>query len=194
MKFLIKKKSPLLPPKSGRGYNRLRRFVRAYSVIIYHAGTYPKTGESVGDVSELLEVYGIPVRREEGQIGRTRKKKWPYSQNVKNRFAKRKWQQQIGKITNQIVYGHGVRDYYRGYQRFARGVVKELRKEIMRLREPELALATIQKKTYEKCKDPTKPLIETGRLLKSIRYQVIRNRGRSAEEIRGDWEYEQAGV
>lgn len=191
MKFLLKRtnKAPIPAMKvlrSKKQLERHKRFSRDYAVIIYHKDeTYP-SGSTVEEVSDILENVGVRYKNRENKVGRPKKKVWPYSQKVRNRFYRRKWRNEISKI-GRLVARKKLRTYYNGFQKFGRLVVEQLQDEIKSIQEPKLEPTTI------KMKGSSKPLIDTKRLLNSIRYKVVKTKGRYADEIRKSDEYVNVG-
>lgn len=146
-------------------HDRLQKMKKDYAVVIYHTGEYP-SGTPVGDVADILENVGVHEKNKKGQVGRPNVKRWPFSKNVRARNYNRRWRKMISGIADNIVRGN-LKNYHQGYQNLGRLIVSQLYEEICAMEKPPLAQSTIDKKGH------SKPLMDTLRLLKSIRYKVV---------------------
>lgn len=117
------------------------------------------------DHSQKGEVIGgIVEKREEGQIGRTRVKRWDVWKACSSR-CRRRWQRECRNIGMYIVNGD-LRSIRQGYFRLKEMVVVDFQKQMFLTVKPKLAENTI------KWKGSDHPLFETFRMFKSVRGRV----------------------
>lgn len=151
----------------NRAWKRVARMKNDFAILIYHVGSYPKKrgGTPVGQVSEQLQNIGF-VKHVNGKVGRPQIKKWDFMARLSKRNSKTEWRRDVFRIGRRVIDGQ-LRNIRSGYVELGKKIVDEAKNEILAIQTPPLEPATIRRKGHDK------PLIETLRLLKSLRFKIV---------------------
>lgn len=155
--------------KSPSGMKRLARMKNDYAIEIYYKGSYPKKhgGQIIGDVATILQ-SGIQVKPKlTGRRGRpVSVKKWEWEKQVSKSHSKRDWRRDINSIGKRVIDGT-LYNIKSGYSQLGKKIVSQIQDKIMATIAPPLEPSTIRRKKS------SKPLIETKKLYKSVKYRVV---------------------
>jgi hypothetical protein len=161
-------------------YERLSRMKNDYAVQIYYEGHYPikrfkkdgkwvrTGGEDVATVADILQNVGVKTKpKYTGKPGRPKSvKRWPWEKQVRSANFKT-WRDYVRRgIADQIVSGN-LRGIRNGYVNLGRMVVDQIYEKIAEIQSPPLEPYTIALKGH------SKPLIDSTRLINSIRYRIV---------------------
>lgn len=167
--------------RNNKLWDRIAKMKNNYAVEVYFTGAYPEKrvgpfasknkklanrgAISVGEVAQILMVDGIAEKRQPGQIGRTRIKRWKVFEKARARYYKR-WRREVFAIGRYIISGDltSIKD---GYRRLGEMVIRDMQRQMYNTTKPRLAENTV------KWKGSAHPLFETFRMFNSIRARVV---------------------
>jgi len=173
-----------------------------YEILVYYEGKYPKTKyrDSSVPVSEVARTLQTGVLDSNGQHiriegdpnkrGRRENKKWEFEKRTRSTHL-RKWKSKIRESVKGILTkGKGSKSLYANLVSLGSVMRKDFQNTIIGMTSPELSESTIgiRKKKLSEGKPLVnglyKPLIETGRLLNSIKVRVIKTSTYRADQLK----------
>lgn len=131
----------------------------------------------VSDVAEMLLIHGIK-KRKTGKRGRPGRKVWKVFDIARRTYGNR-WRNYVRvTIANMIKRGK-LSNIYEGYEQLKKKAIKDIQQVMLTIREPELSPKTVQYKKnlfHPLGFSASKPLVETLRMIKSLRARVVKGK------------------